>query len=390
VSKSFFDQYRAIDTDAHVTEPPDLWTSRLPAKWGDAIPRLECVDGRDVWIMGGENAGMGPGMVTAAGFDGNFPESRMTFDECPRESWDAKARLELMDADGIHAQVIYPNAGGFGSQAFLSLKEPELMLACVQAYNDFLTEWCSADPSRLLPAMAAPFWDADAWVTEIERCAALGHRAVLACNQPKVWGQPALFDPHWDRVYAAAQDHDLSVSFHIGGGSFEDMAAEFNAGGGPKANFARVSSTIFMDNSKQLADVIFGGVCHRFPKLKFVSVESGVGWIGSALEAMDWQWRNGGVSKENPEFDLLPSEYFERQIYGCFWFEEHSLKASLERFPDNIMWETDYPHPTSMSPGPATPALPPRDYIDHALAGLPDDVVQKVLEGTPSKIYHVE
>ncbi|MBW1885217.1 MAG: hypothetical protein JRJ58_16920, partial [Deltaproteobacteria bacterium] len=82
MSKSFFDQYRAIDTDAHVTEPPDLWTSRLPAKWGDAIPRLENVEGRDVWIMGGENAGMGPGMVTAAGFDGNFPESRMTFDEC--------------------------------------------------------------------------------------------------------------------------------------------------------------------------------------------------------------------------------------------------------------------------------------------------------------------
>ena len=49
----------------------------------------------------------------------------------------------------------------------------------------------------------------------------MGHKAVLACNQPQVWGQPLLCDPHWDPVYAAAQDHDLSISFHIGGGSFE-------------------------------------------------------------------------------------------------------------------------------------------------------------------------
>lgn len=389
MSDSFFDRYRAIDTDTHITEPPDTWTSRLPSKWGDAVPHLERHDGRDVWIMGGENAQIGPGFVTAAGFDGTFPESRKTFEECPAASWDAKARLALMDEDGVYAQILYPNAGGFGSGAFLRLKDPELMLACVQAYNDFLIEWCSADPNRLLPVMAAPFWDVDAWVAEIGRCAALGHKAVLACNQPKVWGQPALYDPHWDPVYAAAQDHDLSISFHIGGGSFEDMAAELDSAGGPKANFARVSSTIFADNSKQIADVTFGGVCHRFPKLKLVSVESGVGWLCSALESMDWQWRNGGVSKEHPEYDLLPSEYFERQIYACFWFEEHALGSALDRFPDNIMWETDYPHPTSMSPGPATPADAPRDYVDRALAAVPEEVVQKVLEGTASKVYNL-
>jgi predicted TIM-barrel fold metal-dependent hydrolase len=166
------------------------------------------------------------------------------------------------------------------------------------------------------------------------------------------------------------------------------MASDFSEGN-VKTTFARVSSTIFMDNSKQIADVIFGGACHRFPKLKFVSVESGIGWIGSALEAMDWQWRNGGVAKEHPEFDLLPSEYFERQIYGCFWFEEQALRGTLERFPNNIMWETDYPHPTSMSPGPATPADAPRDYIDRALGGLPDEVVHNVLEATAAKVYQL-
>jgi predicted TIM-barrel fold metal-dependent hydrolase len=388
VSESFFDQHRAIDTDTHVTEPPDTWTSRVSSKWGDAIPHLERVDGRDVWIMGGQNAGMGPGFVTAAGFDGTFPESRKTFEECPAASWDAKARLALMDDDGVYAQVLYPNAGGFGSQAFLKIGDPKLMLECVQAYNDFLVEWCSADPNRLIPVMASPFWDVDVWVKEIERCAAKGHKAILSCNQPQAWGQPPLHNSHWDPIWAAAQDHDLSISFHIGGGSFEDMASDF-AGGDIKATFARVSSTMFMDNSKQIADVIFSGVCHRFPKLNFVSVESGVGWIGSSLEAMDWQWRNGGVTDDHPEYDLLPSEYFERQIYGCFWFEEHAIKGALERFPNNIMWETDYPHPTSMSPGPATPADAPRDYVDRVLAGLSEDVVHNVLEGTATKVYNL-
>jgi len=387
VSESFFDRHRAIDTDTHVTEPPDLWTSRLSSKWGDAVPHIERREGRDLWIIGGEQVG-GPGMTTAAGFDGTLPESRLTFDECPAASWDSKSRLALMDDEGIYGQVIYPNTGGFGSQAFLRLEDPKLMLECVQAYNDFLAEWCSADPNRLIPVMASPFWDVDAWIAEIERCAPLGHKAVLTCNQPQVWGQPMLCDPHWDRVWAACQDHDLSASFHIGGGSFEELM-EDRSGCGTKANFARVSSTIFIDNSKQIADLIFGGVCHRFPKLKMVSVESGVGWIGSALEAMDWQWRNGGVSKEHPEYDLLPSEYFERQIYGCFWFEEEAVRSALARFPDNIMWETDYPHPTSMSPGPQTPADHPRDYIDRALAGVPEDVVHNVLEGTAAKIYHL-
>ncbi|MBJ19623.1 MAG: amidohydrolase [Deltaproteobacteria bacterium] len=388
MSQSFFDRHRAIDTDVHVTEPPDTWTARMSSKWGDAIPHIEHVDGVDLWIIGGEPTG-GPGMVTAAGFDGTLPDTRKTFDECPRASWDSTARLEMMDEEGIYGQVIYPNTGGFGSQAFLKIKDPKLQLECVQAYNDFLVDWCSADPNRLIPVMASPFWDVDAWVGEIERCAALGHKAVLACNQPQVWGHPLLCDTHWDPVYAAAQDNDLSISFHIGGGSFEDLLVD-RAGCGTKANFARVSSTIFIDNSKQLADLIFGGVCHRFPKLKMVSVESGVGWIGSALEAMDWQWRNSGVSREHPEFELLPSEYFERQIYGCFWFEETALRDALKLFPNNIMWETDYPHPTSMSPGPQTPADHPRDYIDRAMAGLPEEVVHSVLESTAAEIYHVK
>ena len=62
-----------------------------------------------------------------------------------------------MDEENIYAMVLYPNLGGFGSGGFLKLGEPELMLECVRAYNDFQTDWSSADPNRLLPVTALPF-----------------------------------------------------------------------------------------------------------------------------------------------------------------------------------------------------------------------------------------
>ena len=127
-------------------------------------------------------------------------------------------------------------------------------------------------------------------------------------------------------------------------------------------NFAKVSSLIFLDNMRCIGDLIFGGVCHRFPDLKLVSVESGVGWIPAALETFDWQWRNGGVRDEHPEYDLLPSEYFRRQIYGCFWFEQQVALDAIAQYPDNILFESDYPHPTCQHPGPRTPGQRPRDY----------------------------
>ena len=116
---------------------------------------------------------------------------------------------------------------------------------------------------------------------------------------------------------------------------------------------------------------MFGGVCQRFPDLKFVSVESGVGWIPFLLEAMDWNFHNSGVRKEHPEFDLLPSEYFARQIYSCFWFERASARAAIEMLgADHVLFETDFPHPTGMTPGPASAAVAPREHLKRALAGL--------------------
>lgn len=381
-----FDTVAVIDVDTHLTEPPDVWTARLPTSLHDRVPHIERVNGQDVWMAAGERIGA-PGYYSMAGWHGIMPASiPNTFDDIAPAMYDAKARLAFLDEQGIAAQVLYPNVGGFGNGYFLRLGDRELVAECVRTYNDFLHDWCSADPHRLLPVIALPFWDRELAVAELQRCAALGFRAVNFCNQPQDYGQPPLAHKHWDPVWAAAQEAGLPISFHVGGGS---MGTQFvdTAEMGWMSNFAKVSSMIFLDNMRCLADLIFGGVCHRFPDLQFVSVESGIGWIPGALETFDWQWRNGGVGVEHPEYDLLPSEYFRRQIHGCFWFEEGAALSAIEQYPDNILFETDYPHPTCQHPGPCTPAQRPRDYASSLLGGLDPAVTAKVLHGNAARLY---
>jgi predicted TIM-barrel fold metal-dependent hydrolase len=387
--EKLFDRYKVIDVDTHISEPHDVWTSRVASKWGDRVPHVERNpdDGKDYWRIGDRQL-LATGVAAMAGFDGMLPDHPKTLDEAIPGSHDAHARLAYMDAERIHAMVLYPNLGGFGSGGFLALKEPELMLECVRAYNDWLIDWSSADSNRLIPICATPFWDVEASVKEIERCAKTGHKGVLFGSQTEVFKQPILTDPHWNPLFAAAQDAELSISFHIASGDATTLL-DGAQGLGVRTGLARMSSLLFFDNQRCMADLIFGGLCHRFPRLKFVSVESGVGWVPSMLETFNWQWENNGVRSEHPEYDLKPSEYFERQIYSCFWFEEHGLDKMIELYPNNIMYETDFPHPTSMAVGPRSIADHPGSYAERVLGQQPDDVLAKILHDTAAKVYHL-
>jgi predicted TIM-barrel fold metal-dependent hydrolase len=386
------DHYRVIDTDTHVIEPYDLWTSRLSVdKWGDKVPHVRWDERHqeDAWYFGTERVGAAAS-AAQAGWNEFPPNHPPTLSVVDPATWDVGPRLGRMDDYGIWAQVLYPNVAGFGAGKVLAIGDPELMLGCVQAYNDFLTDYASADPKRLIPIAALPFWDMDLTAKELSRCVANGHKGVIMTGEPVHWGMPKLADPYWDPLWAAAQDAGLSINFHIGSGdmSIFDTAYE---GAGPHANYAGFGVQFGMANVKVIANLITGGVCHRFPDLKFVSVESGIGWIPFALDHLDWQWKNCGVPEEHPEYDLLPSEYFKRQMYGCFWFEDGTVKAAVDQCgADWILYESDFPHPTSMSPGPATAAVEPRQYIADTLGDLPDDVLRKILHDNAAKLYHMD
>src|SRR3954451_6547976 len=203
VATDLFDRHRVIDVDTHLTEPPDTWTARVPAKLHDRVPHIERVDGKDVWMADGKRIGA-PGYYSMAGWNGIMPKSvPPTFADIAPAMYDAQARVEFLDREGIEAQVLYPNVGGFGNAHFLQVGDRELVATCVRAYNDFLTDWCSVAPDRLVAVTALPFWDIDFSIAEMQRCHERGHRAVNFCNQPEAHGEPPLAHPHWDPLWAA-------------------------------------------------------------------------------------------------------------------------------------------------------------------------------------------
>ena len=92
----------------------------------------------------------------------------------------------------------------------------------------------------------------------------------------------------------------------------------------------------------------------------------------------------------DPKLEMLPSEYFRRQIYGSFWFERDTARYAISKFEDNIFYETDFPHPTSMSPGPASPAVAPMTYIKEELATLSSSTLNKILHDNAARVYHLD
>ncbi len=287
--------FSLIDVDAHVTEAADTWTSRTAAKYRDRVPQVRRVDGQDVWFIDGQIASpVGP--TAPAGWRDPVPAMPQTYDDLLPAAYDAKARLALLDEVGIWAQLLYPNVGGFGGQRFLRLKDRALMYDCVRAYNDWLLEWASADPHRLIPVAAMPFWDVDDCVREVQRCAGLGFRAVLFTGEPHRFELPYLGDRYWDPLWSAVQEHRLPVNLHVGGGEFNWDIRRTHERGFAEA-FALEGLALFHKNGQQVCDVLLSGILPRFPGLRVVSVESGIGWLPFALEAIDYQFVEGGGTR---------------------------------------------------------------------------------------------
>ena len=377
-----------IDADTHITEPGDVWTSRLPAKFRDAAPHMvRTDDGVDVWRFGKAERAIPVGATAVAGWKDPFPSIPRNLDECPPAAYDAKARLAYMDEIGAWAMALYPNIGGFGSETFLGLEDPALMLACVRAYNDWLIEWIAPAPHRFIPVMATPFWDVEAAVVEIGRCRELGHKSILFTSAPQDFGMPYLGDPHWDPIWKAAQEVDLPISLHIGSGDFQDQLMQPGrfAAHGIGATTTSGSMSILLQNAIQLMDLAMSGILPRHPRLKLVSVESGIGWLPFVKEALDHGYAYTNVSTERPWFSRRPSEYIREQVWACTFFEEFATNRFLEDIgTDRVLFETDYPHPICLYGDEV------REKIDAAFGALPVETQRAVLFDNAAALYGVD
>jgi predicted TIM-barrel fold metal-dependent hydrolase len=382
--------YRFIDSDTHLTEPADVWTSRVPARMKDHVPHVRVLeDGKtQAWFLG-DTKMMDVGGSANAGWPIPFPSHPPTYEEAHPASYDASARLKFMDSISCWAQVVYPNVGGFGNQGFFKMKDEELKLTCVRAYNDFQRDWASPDPRRFVTMIALPFWDVQQSVKEIERSAKTGHKGVLFTAAPQDYGLPVLADRHWDPLWAAAQAHDLPISFHIGSGDFleeskDNYTEKRLKADGWAATYARTTTNLLLSNAMQLGDLLLSGVLPRYPNLKFVSVESGIGWIPFLLESTDYHFNAVDVRGSRPEFKMMPSEYFHRQVYGCYWFEKGVSDQLLDKVGiDKIMFETDFPHVTCLYGN-------IDETIENGIGDKSDAIKRRILFENCAELYKID
>lgn len=389
--KSAVSDLKIIDADTHLTEPHDLWTSRAPAAFRDRVPQVKMQDGHKSWVIDGDkvigfNAHPNSAILKEGGKVRDLSSFlALQFDDVHAGSSDVKARLEVMDEAGIYAQIVYPNILGFGGQATAKV-DPELRLVAVQIYNDAMAELQEESGNRLFPMALLPWWDVDEAVKETTRSQAMGLRGININSDPHLHNDeqgnaiPDLGATHWNPLWEACASLDMPINFHIGA---SEQSIDWMGSQGwpslPRDLKAGISgSMLFFNNAKVIANLIYSGALDRYPSLKFVSVESGIGWIPFLREALDYQLEE---IAETRSFEMKPSAYFDRNFYSCFWFEKENIGNRVrEAGIDNVMFETDYPHPTS---------LYPINNLEERLSGLTEEERAKVLSLNAAKLYNI-
>jgi predicted TIM-barrel fold metal-dependent hydrolase len=294
-SPGVFDGLKVIDVDTHISEPHDLWTSHAPASYCDRVPQVKQIDGTEHWVVDGD-VDLGPAIpVSVIRRDGQKSDGVEFFgwklDDVHVASHDMKARVQMMDEIGVHAQVVYPNVAGFGNQNFMKIEDEALREICATVYNDAMVEIQRDSNGRIFPMALVPWWNIDACAREVERAHELGLRGVVMCSDPDSVGLPDLADPAWDPFWDVCGELGMPVNFHIGASQTSfNMFGRASWGSMDMAErLALGSTTLFFENARVLGNLLYSGILERFPKVKVVSVESGIGWIPFVLEALDYE-----------------------------------------------------------------------------------------------------
>ncbi|ONH27986.1 amidohydrolase family protein [Pseudofrankia asymbiotica] len=382
---------KLVDSDSHYSEPYDLWTSRAPAKYRDIVPQVRTgPDGKLRWWLGERPLYMAGGGSFVDRSGQKRPMHRiditqgMSWDEIHVASYDAKARLEILDKMGIWAQIVYPNTMGFAAYALIQDLDRDTSTAVVSIFNDAIAEWQAEGEGRLFPMAVLPFWDIQASVAEAQRVKRMGLRGITMAGNPHVGGLPDLGQPDWEPLYEALTDLGLPINIHVGSTNTTSEDNFKTAWPSLEKRAIKPVNSVQMElnNSKFISNLVVSDVLLKYPDLKWVSVESGIGWIPYVLERIDYEYREQFPG--DPEPTRPPAfEMFRKSIYGTFWFEHAGPTMLLDYLgADNVMWETDFPHPTCLYPSPVERSAVAMKDVDPAS-------VRKIMQDNAVKLYNL-
>ena len=372
-------KYDIISADGHVDLiwlPPDLFTKNASAAMKERMPYV--VDGPKgpEWtsIKGAKFGlvnGMGsagreyvPGIIhrsdrmasTGLYDDGKKGIRRLT---------DVKLRLEDQERDGVQAEVLYGILGASGR-----LNDPEAATEVLRIYNDWLHDFCSAAPDRLVGLANIPNHDMGVAVAEASRNAKRGVKGFDVANKPDM-------TPFWEPLWQLAHETGIPVHFHTIGGRSPDtsMMPAFVQ----RRAFAAHITNFQMHMGYMLMSLIFSGAPERYPNLKIVIGEAGLGWIPYVLQHMDLEWED---QFKDLDLKMKPSEYWHRQFYATYQTDPVGVRLFDLLGVDNVMWGSDFPHPDGIWPD-------SQEFLDKELSGVSADVRRKVTRDNAVKLYQL-
>ncbi len=373
--------YPILDCDAHVNEPPDTWAGRVPAKFRDRAPTLVHRDEGDFWSFNDGESVRPVGLTATAGLGYlDFAPVGGRYDEMRPGSFDTKARLADMDIDGIHLQVLYPSVTLLGAKIYGS--EPELQVACVRAYNDWLAEFCDGSDGRLIGQAILPTTGTDDTIAEMERSLALGHRGVVISAFPNGSLDPASED---DRFWAFAQETGTPVAVHIG--SFLPTTGVSKTGptnmSTPQFMGAAGATKSGANTLPVVCKLLFSGVFERFSDVQLLLVESNIGWIPTLLEQVDDMFFRYRFFTNGDGMRVTPSRIFHRNFWATFMIDTVGMDLRHRLNVDQLMWSSDYPHTGTDWPN-------SRITIERNFRGLPKTEVKKMLHDNCKRLYRLD
>ena len=336
--------FKVMDSDMHVLEPVDLWERYIDQEFKHRAPKGLLRTPLDVAVeVEGTISGLvGDGWGSLSQVYGDV-QSR--YAEDIERGFDAVAQLKAMDKEGVDVGLLFPSRGLFANS--YEDMDPEFATAIAQAYNNWMAEFCQADPSRMYGAGMVAIQDIGQAVKEARRgVKELGFRAVfLRAASPRkgVYYHQSSFDSLW----AEMEELGVPVVFHEGVPSYMPNTLSGRFGNDEMS----LSKTAFvLEQLVAVEAMTLGGVLERFPKLKVAFLEGNGSWLPFWLWRLDEIYDYTG-KYEYPELKLKPSEYFYRQGFVSCDCDETPAKQAIEAIGnDYFVFSTDYPHADSSYP----------------------------------------
>jgi predicted TIM-barrel fold metal-dependent hydrolase len=366
-----------LSSDSHVFEPPDLWTQRIDRAFADRAPHIERIDGSDHLVVEGDLTIAGIGLISNAGARFDAPETisdHGRFDDVHEGGYEPGQHLTDMVIDGVSGEVLYPSQGLF----YFKVQDPLLLSAIFRAYNDWLADFCSADPARLKGIAMLNVDDVSDAVRELERTARMGFSGAMITEYPP---EDRRYDhPDYEPLWAAAASLGLPISLHTA-----TRRVGSNAGSVQRSvkDASRRATKAFLP-ATSLCDMTFAGVFERHPALKLAIVEFELSWVPHILSTMDYTYRERHQEASYRFKDgMTPSDFFARNVYLSFQEDDVGIRLRDRIGVDRLMWGSDYPHSESTFPK-------SREVLDRILEGVPEDECDQILCKTTADLYQFD